>query len=504
MTPLDALDTTLVPDGLDRSWLALPVAIAVGLGVRFLADLPVEEARILGITLFCIVMWIGNPIPPSFTGVLGIGLIMLGFSPSLALTGFAQPVLWLIVFGLIIGEAIHQSRLTTVFERRIVRWVGTEVGAGSTARVGGETAGGGTPGAETAGTETTRAETPGDATAALRPLRIYRRLLVLLCFVGLTFALMVPSALVRVLILAPILDQIGKLFESRAAPRGLLFGPLFATFYGGVGILTGSLPNVVIVGLVESVAGVSISWTEWFVSLFPIMGLGRVVLVIGVTYLLYRPEPNSGLAVDLDAGGAGASPDLRRMGAYLLVGVVVWATDFVHGLHPVFGALLVATLLLLPGVGTVSFDVVEEVDFTIVFFVGVVFAIAAGLSRTGFTDRAASYLLDFVPTTAPLPVVLAAVFGITLALVFVLEGVAASSVLTPILVSYAAESGLPLEPIVMTEAVALGHFFFPYQSIVLVAILSHDPIEPGELIRVTTVLSLATIVLLLPLQILYL
>lgn len=447
---------------MDRSWYALPIGVAVGLGTALLAPLPPTQAHILGITLFCIALWITNPVPPWFTGLLGVGLIGLVFSPELALTGFASPATWLIVFGMVIGEATRRSGLAGAMQSIALSRVANE---GASART------------------------------------TYRRLLVALSIGGLLFALLLPSALVRILILAPILAEVGKAFDSREARLGLFFAPLFATYYGSAGILTANLPNIVIVGIVQSLTGTVITWTDWFLALFPIMGLGRVALIVAVVYALYRPDPDA--TVTLPESRDAIDPQARRMLGFLLVGVAIWATDSIHGLHPLFGALVVAVLAILPRVGTMDVDSVGEVDFSIVFFVGAVFAIAAGLSETGFTDLAANALLDFIPADASLPVALLAVFGATLALAFVLEGVAVSSVLTPVLVSYAAEAGLPIAAVAYTEALALAHYFFPYQSMVLVVMLRQDPVEPMEVIRMASVLSIATILVLLPLQLGY-
>lgn len=449
---------------MDRSWAAVPVGVAAGVGVALLPSLPVAQARILGITLFCIALWIGNPIPPWFTGLLGIGLIGLVFSPELALNGFAEPATWLIVFGLIIGEATRRSGLATALQSIALAQVANDADAAS-------------------------------ATAA------YRRLLVGLSAGGLAFALVLPSALVRVLILAPILVEIGSAFDDRRAQLGVFFAPLFATYYGAVGILTAGLPNIVIAGLVESISGVAISWTEWLIALFPIMGLGRVALIVLVVYALYRP--GSDATVEIPAAADAIGPETKRMSLFLLLGVIFWATDFVHGLHPVFGALVVAVLALLPGAGIMEFDAVGDVDFSIIFFVGAVFAVAAGLAETGFTDVAAERLLSFIPADASVTFMLAAVFAVTLALVFVLEGVAVASVLTPILVPFAESVGIPLTQMAYVEAMALGTYFFPYQSMVLVVMIRQDPVEPIEVIRMATVLSIATIVVLLPLQLAY-
>ena len=448
---------------MDRSWLALPVAVVVGAATYLYAPLPADQATVLSITLFSIVLWIGNPVPPWFTGVACIGLLGVAYGTSTALTGFSQPALWLIVFGLVVGEVTRQSGLVDVVER----W--------TLSRLSGDT--------------------------LERPVRLYAWLLLGLSLVGLALVLLVPSGLVRVLILAPVLIEVGDRFDSREASLGLFLAPTFSTYYGSAGVLTGGLPNIVIVGVAESVAGQSIGWAEWFVTMFPLMGLGKALVIVATVFVLYRPDPET----TVRAGGGVASADAagaRRMLLFLLVGVAFWATDFVHGFHPMYGALLVAGLALLPRVGVADFDAVGDVDFSIVFFVGAVFAIAAGLAETGFTDVAANWLLSFVPADAPLPLALVAVFGVTIAMTLVLEGVATSSVLTPVLVSFVESAGLPLLPVLFVEAIALETYFFPYQSIVLVTILGLEVLEPWELIRATTVISIVGTVTLLPLQIL--
>lgn len=51
-------------------------------------------------------------------------------------------------------------------------------------------------------------------------------------------------------------------------------------------------------------------------------------------------------------------------------------------------------------------------------------------------------------------------FGVTLVLMFLMEGVAVASILTPILATYAASTGIPLTAVALMEAIALGTYFF--------------------------------------------
>ncbi|WP_123538624.1 SLC13 family permease [Halosimplex salinum] len=449
--------------GADPAWLSVPAGLLAAGLILGTAPLATDANRILAITLFCIALWVGSPVEPWFTAVLGIGLIGVAFSTELALTGFQSPATWLVVVGILVGEAARESGLAGLVERL------------SLSRL--------------------PARAAGDA------LVTYRYLLVLLSFGSLALAVLVPSALVRVLVLAPILRSLGDLFDERRAKVGIFLGPLFATFYGASGVLTGSLANIIVTGLVESSGGPSITWTEWALWLGPVMGIGRVALVVAIAYVLYRPRDRDGVTSPERTGSVSTTPAERRMLLFLLLGVAVWATDAIHGLHPLFGAILVALLAFAPRIGVVGPDAVGEADFSIVFFLGAIFAIAEGLRRTDFTDLAANTLLSSLPADPSLPVVLAFVVVLSLALTLVMEGLAVASVLTPVLVSFAASTGVPLVPVAMIEAVALNAYFFPYQSAVLVAILGFDVVDSLELTRMASVCSVATLLLLVPIQI---
>jgi di/tricarboxylate transporter len=319
---------------------------------------------------------------------------------------------------------------------------------------------------------------------------------------ALGFVVLVPSSLVRVLILGPILVSIGQLFTDRRPRVGLFLGPLFVTYYAGTGILTGALPNIIITGLFEANAGLSIGWVEWAVWLGPVMGVGRAVVITAIAYVLYRPRDAAAVDASNNADlSVEASAEARRMMAFLLVGVAIWATDSVHGLHPLYGALVVTVLAFAPRVGVVGTDAASNADLTIVFFLGAIFAIAAGLQQTGFTRVAANALLSGFPEGGSLPVALGFFVFAAIALTFVMEGLAVASVLTPVLVTFSQSAGLPLEPVAMIEAVALNTYFFPYQSAVLVAILGLDVVDSRELVRMAALCSLATLLVLVPIQI---
>lgn len=447
-------------------WASVPLGVLVAVGVLLFAPVDRAAASMLAITLFCILLWIATPVPPAVTGMLCVGLIGIVFSPELAFVGFQSAALWLVVFGLLLGEATRQSGLTSAGTRWILArsWPNHRAGQ------------------------------------PLPETRAYRRLLGGLGLATVALAFLVPSALVRILTIAPILAELADSFESDRARAGIFLGPTLVTFYATPGIFTAGLPNIVIVGIAESLGVTSITWSAWTAQMFAVMGLGRALVIVAVVYVLFRPRGEASVTLPSSAGGTSASQ--RRMLVYLTIGISFWVTDFVHGLHPVFGALLVVLLSLLPEIGVVSLDELADVDLSIVFFLGAILAIGSGMTRTGVTDTAATSLLAFLPDGAPLPVVLLLVFGVSMAMMLLMEGLAVASVLTPVLVSYARDVSIPVAPVLMTESVALNTPIFPYQSAVLVAILGEDIVGMRQLIWAAVWGAILTILVLLPLQVL--
>ncbi|QIO24926.1 SLC13 family permease [Haloarcula sp. JP-L23] len=447
----------------DPAWLSVPGGLlAAGIVLHF-SPLATDAAKMVAITLFCVALWIGSPVKPWFTALLGICLIGVTFSADIALSGFQLPATWLVVVGILIGEAARQSGLADGIEHLTLDRMPDRF--------------------------------RGDAVAT------YRYLLVVLSFASLGLAILVPSALVRVFLLGPILVSIGNLFSERRAKVGIFLGPIFATFYGSSGILTGSLANIIVTGLLESGGGPTITWTQWALWLGPVVGVGRTVLIVGVAYPLYRPREHDAVTTRASGEPVTISHSERRMLAFLMLGGLIWATDFAHGLHPLFGAAVVALLAFTPRIGVVDATAVEEADLSIVFFLGAIFAIAEGLRQTAFTDLAATTLLSYLPDDASLALILGFVVVVSLLLTLLMEGLAVASVLTPILVSFANSAGIPLVPLAMIEAVALNTYFFPYQSAVMVGILGLDVVDSVELTRMASLCSIVTLVVLIPIQI---
>ncbi|MFB6108394.1 MAG: SLC13 family permease [Haloplanus sp.] len=411
------------------------------------------------IVLLAVVLWMTNALEPTVVGGIVIALVWLTQSGTRALVGFTYPATWLVVFGIVMGEAIQRSGLSSRLERALYDRI---LPRGSVSN----------------------------------PERVYRHLLVVLSLCGAALAIVVPSAMVRVLLMAPIVTGVGERFSSEDARVGIFAGPLVATYYSGTGVLTGSLPNVIVVDILRTSGGIEVSWLQWLLTMFPLMGLARALVVALVVGRLCRP---TGTEFDASHPVRESVTDRSgRMALFVLIGVAIWLTDVWHGLHPAFGVLVVVLLASLPSVGVLSTEALADVDVSIALFVAAVFTIAHGLTATGVADHAAQILLGTVPQPTSLAGNITLTFGVTLVSMLFVECVAVASVLTPILLE-----SVPVAhatPVVMAEDVALGTYFFPYQSGVLIAILGEGVVETRQLVVIVSACSIASTILLVPLQ----
>ena len=441
-------------------------AAAVLLAAGFLAPLPwlpAEQQRALGITLFALLLWTAQPVPISWTSLVVLVLLpvsgLVDFGRTFA--PFAGSTIWLVFSGMVLSLMVSESGLGDRLARAALPLL-----AGGRAR-----------------------------------------LLLGLHGLGLLAAFLVPSGVVRVLLLMPVgtalihaLDPDG---EDPALPPVVILSILFGTYYGGAGILTGTVPNLVVAGQLEAVTGRVVYWGEWLLWMFPVMGALRTLLCAAVIWVIWgrRLRP-FGERRPVPPQGAGA--DQRRTAFLMLLGVGLWASDVVHGFPPVLVGLAVVLLAVTPGVGALAPERLRQVDYPFFFYLVALFGIGAVLDGTGFSQRAlagaAAHLgkvgegwLDphLMLTAAAVP------------LDFLMDIAAVGAVATPSLLEAGAAAGLDPMASALSVAMATTVAFLPYQSAPFMVVLAHGALTPRQLAAAMFLVSSLSLLLLAPLNVLY-
>ena len=455
------------PGGIPGGKVVCSLLALTLLGVGFAApfDLISPAAQqALGVTVCAVVLWTARPIPIELTSLLLLLLIPLAGLLSFKETfqPFANPTVWLVFAGLVLSLALCSSGLDRALAARAGRMLG-----------GGRL-----------------------------------RLVISLHVLGLAAALLIPSGVVRVMLLVPF----GVALIERGPGKGnplleatILLSLVCSTYYGGCGILTGAVPNLVVAGRLEEVTGRVLFWGEWMQWMFPVIGLVRTALCVGVVWLLFArrldpsawgPEPASPVP-SLDSSQ-------RRMLGILLSGVALWATDTLHHLPPVYVGLGLVFACVLPRWGPLRFSQIPRANLPFLFYLVALFGIGTILQQSGFTGVALDYMLSRADIgSLPVPEQHLAITAVVLPLDFLMDIAAVAAVVTPTMLELGSLHGLSPVAAAMSVAMATTLVFLPYQSAPFMVALGFGRFTMGQLVSCMMAISIISALVLCPLNVLY-
>ncbi|WP_435181981.1 SLC13 family permease [Halorussus sp. AFM4] len=398
------------------------------------AGLSVAGQRALATATFAAVLWITGALPLAVTALtVPVWLVVLGVYPTLAeaLTGFADPVVFLFLSTFVLAAALQKHGLDRRVALRLLARVGTT------------------------------------------PRRVV--LGVMVATAGLS---MLISNTATVALMAPIAVGVVRQIDA-AADRSVenlhaatLLGVAYAGSIGGIGTLIGTPPNAIVVAQLAD-AGHEVSFADWLV-----VGLPTVAVTLPLAWFLlvrlYPPEP-----VDVSGARAGArraaasAGSLDRAGRRVaVVAVAVAALWLLGGLEFLFAGYLppewVTTLfggegawIFSEGVaargeagyqgllyfvvvglaavpvlflaGGVEWEDVEGIDWGTLLLFGGGLTLADALSDTGATGWVAGRVVAAFGD-APLAILLAAIVALTVVLSELASNTATAAVLAPVLI----------------------------------------------------------------------
>jgi DASS family divalent anion:Na+ symporter len=333
------------------------IVLAVAVGILLI---PVPEGitskswRLLAIFAATITGSIARPIPGAAIVLLGVTALPLFrvLSVNEALTGYADPVVWLVLAAFFISRGMIKTglgrRIAFLFIKAIGKHsLGLAYALGSTETV---------------------------------------------------LATVIPSTGARSGgIIFPIAKSLAEAYESRPGPTaGRLGAFLMASVYQCNVIvcamfLTGQASNPIIARFAQEVTGIEITYARWAVGAI-VPGILCLVLVPLVIYRVFPPEiKHTPGASEL------ASEELKAMGrpkwsewlmllVFLLVSIL-WMTSKLHGIDYAAVALLGISVLLITGVLDWEDLISEKAAWGVFIWYGGLIRMAEALGQTGITKR---------------------------------------------------------------------------------------------------------------------
>lgn len=386
--------------------------------------------RALVISVFTVAMWVCEVLPIEMTSVLFSVLIVVFkiLPPGKAFGGYSDPTPWFIMSVLLFGLAVTGSGLGRRISLNLARVFGTSFKG---------------------------------MTLALIP-------------TGLVLCFLTPAGVERILIIYPIALGSAIAIMGRSMPESNVSRFFMSVAYiagnsFGYGILTGNAANLLAVGIVKQVTGKTIFWGQWALWFFVPVAISSL-LSIYILYLMYPPE-----RTEMPGGYGKVREELKEMGRitprelktsiFLVLALIVWVTDFWHGVPAWAVGVFAATLMTFPIIGCLEAKELKKIPFNIVVFSAAVISIGIVMQETGIGTWLGQVTLGrLISPRMTTSMASAVTFVVSSVLHFLLvESKTAIAGLLPVVANYFQAAGLPaLGPTMLCLMACLTSTFLPF------------------------------------------
>ena len=424
-------------------------------------DVPEQAMRAAGVVTLTIGLLATVAIPEFLTALIFYLLaVVLGAAPpNVVFSGFFSGAVWLVFGGLIIGVAIQDTGLGKRLARSLVRlFAGSYI-------------------AMVAGTVW--------AVALL--------------------AFLMPSSVGRVIIMLPIVlalaERLGFAPGSRGR-AGLALAVGVGTLTPTFAVLPASVPNLAMAGAAEAIYGIHLTYSQYLVLHFPVIGLVSMIALPILIVLLFPARIAPGA---IEESRTPVGPGERRLLALLLAALALWATDALHGVAPAWVSLGAGILCLLPGVGVIKADAaLQKLNLGPIVFLAGVIGMGAVVTHSGLGRLVGDTLLGVMPLDQGGSFhrfVALIALGVGMALVTTLPGQPA--MMTALADTLAQGAGWPILSVLMAQVPSWALTMFPYQAPPLVVTLAISRIGVASFLRLLLPFALFGWLVMVPLQYLW-
>lgn len=384
---------------------------------------------------------------------------LLAIAPaSVVFSGFASSTLWLVFGGLVVAEAVN----TTGLGKRVAALV-----------IG-------------------------------RRALSYPMLIALTVTFSAALAFVMPATLGRILLLLPVLGAVAEhagLARGSKGHSGVYLAAIMSTYQCGTAVLPANAPNLVLAGASETLYKVHLTYAEYLLVQFPIMGLVKGVVIALLTCWIMK-DTTRPVQVDQVSGMAPMKPEERRLAVILIAALMLWGTDFMHGIAPGWIALAAGLACILPMIGVVPPSVLnEKIRLGSFFYVAAVLGLGAVLSQSGLAALIGSALQEFLylkPESDFLNF-LSLTFLSSMAGLLTTNPVQ-PALLAPLAGQFADVTGWPIKAALMTIAVGFSTIILPYQVPPVVVGLQAAGLSLRTTLRFTLPLAAISLLILVPLD----
>jgi len=414
-----------------------------------------------GLVVLAIGLWAFHLLPEHLTGLIFMALAVL-FAvapPQVVFSGFASATMWLVLGGLFIAEAVRATGLGERLARLLLdRYTSSYV-------------------------------------AALIGVSVVATLLTFL----------MPATIGRVLLLVPVISALAARMGFEPGSQGyngLLLCAITTTYHSGTGVLPANAPNLVLAGAAETLYGLQVTYAEYFLVQFPVLGLLKLGVSIGVLLLFFPAQPRPAPTAAPLAPTTAAE---RRLSLILLIAILFWATDFLHHIKAGWIALVAGIVCMMPRIGVIPMSAFnEKVRYGPFFYVASILGLGGVMTETGLTTAIGDMFISALDVSKGAD---AFNFAILVAM-STLTGVittnpAQPALLAPLAAHFAEAAGWPLKAVLMTMAIGYSTMLLPHMVPPVVVGFQVAGIKLRDAMRFVVPTAMVSLIVLVPLDYLW-
>ena len=309
------------------------------------------------------------------------------------------------------------------------------------------------------------------------------------------------------MILLPIVLTMAEGFDYRVGSNGragMVLAVSFGTMIPGFAIMSATVPAMVVIGTADTLYNIRPTYGAWLLLHFPILGALKAIVI---TLLIVWLFPDS--APKLKTAKA-EYPQImakreRTMALLLVLALVAWMTDFIHHVSPAWVALGVAGIMIMPFLGIVNIQKVQEnINFGSLFYLGGVLGLGALVAHGGVGDFLAQTVIPLMQLSPGQDTWnFAAIAGLSSILAMFVTQPGSPAILTPLASSIAEATAMPVETVLMLTVVGYTTVILPYQTPPLVIAMQLGGVPIGKGSKLCLCLLIITVFVLIPLDYLW-
>jgi di/tricarboxylate transporter len=438
-------------------------ALALAVSAVCLFLLPVTGvqaglARGAGVVVLGIGLWATRVVPEHLTSIIFfcVALLFSVAPPEVVFSGFHSGAVWMVFSGLVIGTAAQRSGLGDRIADLTLRYLPTS----------------------------------------------YLGIVSVLSLIAVILGFLIPSGIGRLAMLIPFVISLSQRLGFAPGSRGytgIVLAPSMATITPCNAILTSNVPELVMAGAAESIYGLKLSYLEYLLVNFPVLGIGSLILFTGLVAVLFGERPSP---ISISRPPVKWSPEQRRLLFVMVGAVILWMTDFLHGIPPAWIGMGAAVFCLLPRAGVLdAAEMIDGINYAPWFFVAGVIGLGAVATYSGLGDYVGHSMRDWLQLMPgqdgrnyAMTVAMAVAVG------FITTTGAMPAVMTPLAGGLAAAAGWNIESVLMAQVPGYIFFLLPYQvpPVVLTIALANLALRP--VLRLLFFHFCIGLVLIVPLQ----